>query len=241
VAFFSLGAGNASEAPIRSVLVVRGRVVESRGDDVMSFCQIDHALADVLLTRLRDVDTGVVEFRAAADALSTLLAASATADLAVSPRLVRTPLAEASGSCLTRPVVLVPVLRAGLAMVDPLLRLMPWALVGHLGMARDEETAVARTYLCRLPDLSESTVLVLDPMLATGGSLCDALDRVKERGARDVRALCLVAAPEGVARVERFHPDVSVTGVGLDDCLDDRRFIVPGLGDFGDRLCGFSG
>jgi len=205
----------------------------------MPFHPIRHALADVLLTRLRDVDTGVVEFRAAADSLSTLLAAAATADLAVEPVGVRTPLAETSGSRLQRPVVLVPVLRAGLALVDPLLRLIPWATVGHLGMARDEETAVARTYLCRLPDLRHASVLVLDPMLATGGSLCDALERVKGNGATDVRALCLVAAPEGLARVEASHPDVAVYGVGLDERLDERKSLVPGLGDFGDRMCGF--
>ncbi len=205
----------------------------------MPFHPLRHALADVLLTRLRDVDTGVVEFRASADALSTLLAAAVTVDLGVEPVRVQTPLAETSGSRLERPVVLVPVLRAGLALVDPLLRLIPWASVGHLGMARDEETAVARTYLCRLPHLRGVTVLVLDPMLATGGSLCDALDQVKGSGATDIRAFCLVAAPEGLARVEKSHPDVAVYGVGLDDCLDDRKFIVPGLGDFGDRLCGF--
>jgi len=192
-----------------------------------------------LLTRLRDRDTGVVEFRAAAEGLCSLVAAAATADLPIASVVVRTPLADAVGGCLESTVVLVPVLRAGLAMVDPLLRLVPGALVGHVGMARDEATGLARTYLCRLPDLSRSTVLVLDPMLATGGSLCDAIALVKEMGAVHIRALSLVAAPEGIARVEAEHPDVRLFGAGVDDGLDARRFIVPGLGDFGDRLNGF--
>jgi len=152
---------------------------------------------------------------------------------------VQSPLGPAPGRRITRDVVVVPVLRAGLGMLDAVLELIPTARVGHIGLQRDELTAVASQYYSKLPqDLSRSFVLMIDPMLATGGSAVAALDLLRKSGAHAVRMICIVAAPEGVALVERHHPDVHVFTPVVDTGLNDHKFIVPGLGDFGDRLYG---
>ncbi len=171
--------------------------------------------------------------------ISLLLAAEATRDVPSIPTTVATPLGPAAGRRITRDVVVVPVLRAGLGMLDAILELIPTARVGHIGLQRDELTAVASQYYSKLPaDLSHSFVLMIDPMLATGGSAVAALDLLRHAGARDVRMICIVAAPEGIALVEQHHPDVTIFTPVVDEGLNAHKFIVPGLGDFGDRLYG---
>jgi len=171
--------------------------------------------------------------------ISLLLAAEATRDVPAADLTVQSPLGPAAGRHITRDVVVVPVLRAGLGMLDAVLELIPTARVGHIGLQRDELTAVASQYYSKLPqDLSRSFVLMIDPMLATGGSAVAALDLLRKVGAREVRMICIVAAPEGVALVERHHPDVHVFTPVIDTGLNSHKFIVPGLGDFGDRLYG---
>ena len=171
--------------------------------------------------------------------ISLLLAAEATRDVPAIEVTVESPLGPAAGRRITGDVVVVPVLRAGLGMLDAILELIPTARVGHIGLQRDELTAVASQYYSKLPqDLSRSFVLMIDPMLATGGSAVAALDLLRKTGARDVRMICIVAAPEGIALVERHHPDVQVFTPVVDTGLNAHKFIVPGLGDFGDRLYG---
>ena len=171
--------------------------------------------------------------------ISLLLAAEATRDVPAIEVTVESPLGPAPGRRITGDVVVVPVLRAGLGMLDAILELIPTARVGHIGLQRDELTAVASQYYSKLPqDLSRSFVLMIDPMLATGGSAVAALDLLRKNGARDVRMICIVAAPEGIALVERHHPDVQVFTPVVDTGLNAHKFIVPGLGDFGDRLYG---
>jgi uracil phosphoribosyltransferase len=171
--------------------------------------------------------------------ISLLLAAEATRDVPARDVTVESPLGPATGRQITHDVVVVPVLRAGLGMLDAILELIPTARVGHIGLQRDELTAVASQYYSKLPhDLTGSFVLMIDPMLATGGSAVAALDLLRKSGARDVRMICIVAAPEGIALVEQHHPDVHVFTPVVDTGLNAHKFIVPGLGDFGDRLYG---
>jgi uracil phosphoribosyltransferase len=203
----------------------------------------DHPLITHKLTWLRDKDTDSPTFRRLVDELVTLLAYEATRQIRVDSVIVDTPLAPASGVRLRQPrPIVVPILRAGLGMLDGMSRLLPTAEVGFLGMIRDEETLQPTTYANRLPeDLSGRQCFVLDPMLATGGTLAAAVAYLKERGAIEVTAICLLAAPEGLKTLEdRFADDVdlSVVVAGLDSHLDERGFIVPGLGDAGDRLYG---
>ncbi len=171
--------------------------------------------------------------------ISLLLAAEATRDLTATDVTVATPLGPAQGRRITTDVVVVPVLRAGLGMLDAVLELIPTARVGHIGLQRDEMTAVASRYYSKLPAaLSASFVLMIDPMLATGGSAVAALDMLREAGARQVRMICIVSAPEGIALVEQHHPDVEIYTPVVDRGLNEHKFILPGLGDFGDRLYG---
>jgi uracil phosphoribosyltransferase len=171
--------------------------------------------------------------------ISLLLAAEATRDLPVATGTVHTPLGPAGTRRVGGEIVVVPVLRAGLGMLDAVLELMPNARVGHIGLQRDELTAVASQYYAKLPSaLRDSYVLMIDPMLATGGSAVAALDLLRDAGARSIRMICIVAAPEGIALVERHHPDVHIYTPAIDDGLNGHKFIVPGLGDFGDRLYG---
>ncbi|MDT3396460.1 uracil phosphoribosyltransferase [Streptomyces sp. B1866] len=203
---------------------------------------VDHPLVAHKLTTLRDQRTDSPTFRRLADELVTLLAYEATRDVRVEPVDIVTPVTPTTGVRLARPrPLVVPILRAGLGMLDGMVRLLPTAEVGFLGMIRDEETLEASTYATRMPvDLSGRQVYVLDPMLATGGTLVRAIQELRSRGARDVTALCLLAAPEGVAAMERELADAPVTVVtaALDDRLNEQGYIVPGLGDAGDRMYG---
>jgi len=193
---------------------------------------------DILLS-LRDINTEPDAFRRLAVRVSVLLAAEALRELPSRADTVQTPIAEATGQRVAADVVVVAVLRAGLGMLDAVLELVPGARVGHIGLQRDESTAIASRYYAKLPPrLADSHVLMIDPMLATGGSAVDAVTLLKEAGARRIQILCIVAAPEGVAHVERHHPDVDIYTPVIDQGLDARKYIVPGLGDFGDRLYG---
>jgi uracil phosphoribosyltransferase len=209
----------------------------------------DHPLVAHKLTTLRDVQTETPTFRRLTDELVTLLAYEATRHIKVEPVSVTTPVAVADGVRLARPVPLVvPVLRAGIGMLDGMARLLPNADVGFVGLVRDEQTLIATTYATRLPaDLSGRDTFVLDPMLATGGTLQTVITLLASRGAATVTAVCLLAAPEGVRRVGEAFPDddddgggvkVRVVTAGMDQELNERGYIVPGLGDAGDRLYG---
>jgi uracil phosphoribosyltransferase len=206
---------------------------------------VDHPLIAHKLTTLRDERTEAPTFRRLTDELVTLLAYEATREVGVQSVTLRTPVAEAQGVKLARPVPLVvPVLRAGIGMLDGMARLLPTADVGFIGLARDEKSLVATTYANRLPaDLTGREVFVLDPMLATGGTLEAVIGMLAERGAAAVIAICLLAAPEGVARLEAAFPGdeplpVRVVTAAMDERLNERGYIVPGLGDAGDRLFG---
>jgi len=188
---------------------------------------------------LRDRTTRSSHFRRLAHRISLMLATEATRELATTPVRIETPLETANGEALRADIVVVPVLRAGLGMVEAVLEILPHARVGHIGLQRDEQTAIASEYYQKLPrDLSQSTALIVDPMLATGGSAVAAIDLLKAAGARLLRVICIVAAPEGVALVEQHHPDVDVYTPVVDRELNPHKYIVPGLGDFGDRLYG---
>jgi uracil phosphoribosyltransferase len=203
------------------------------------FHTIDHPLVHDALMELRDVATAPPAFRRAATRISLLLAAEALRALPTVVTTVTTPLGPADGRVVRTDIVVVPVLRAGLSMVDAVLQLVPSARVGHIGLQRDETTAVASRYYSKLPpDIGASHVLMVDPMLATGGSSVAAIDLVKAGGARRIALVCVIAAPEGVALVQEQHPDVEVYSPVVDRHLNAHKFIVPGLGDFGDRLYG---
>ncbi|MDQ6876490.1 MAG: uracil phosphoribosyltransferase [Candidatus Dormibacteraeota bacterium] len=197
-----------------------------------------HPLVADSLAGLRDRATEPEEFRVLARKIITLLLYEATADLLVRHGTVQTPLKEASATFVEREVVAIPVLRSGLGILGPVLELLPRVSVGYIGLERDDDTAVAHIYYQKLPKLAGKVPLLLDPMLATGGSAAQALDLIKEGGGRDPRMICVVAAPEGVKVLEDRHPEVRIFSAALDEGLDERAFIVPGLGDFGDRLFG---
>jgi uracil phosphoribosyltransferase len=203
----------------------------------------DHPLVAHKLTVLRDVRTPSPTFRLLVDELVTLLAYEATRDVRTKPIDIVTPVAPTTGTKLADPKpIVVPILRAGLGMLDGMTRVLPTAEVGFLGMQRDEQTLEAITYANRLPDdLSGRQCFLLDPMLATGGTLVAAIDYLLQRGARDVTAVCLLAAPEGLAVVEKFvgdRADVKIVVAAVDERLNEKAYIVPGLGDAGDRLYG---
>lgn len=201
---------------------------------------VDHPLVRHKLRLLRDVTTPSDEFRRLCREITLLAAYEALSDLPVEATTVTTPLAVAEAHRLVEPEpAVVGVLRAGLVMVDAVLDLLPEAAVGHLGMYRDPDTHRPVDYYAKLPDrMGERAAVVVDPMLATGGSAVHALDRVAEAGCRDVRLLCIIGCPEGVAAVHAAHPDVPITLAALDERLDDHAYIVPGLGDAGDRIFG---
>jgi uracil phosphoribosyltransferase len=200
-----------------------------------------HPLVADSLRGLRDQSTAPEEFRVLARKIITLLLYEATADLPVTRGKVQTPLTQADAISMDHEVVAIPVLRSGLGILGPVLELLPRVSVGYIGLERDEETAVARIYYNKLPQLEGKVPLLLDPMLATGGSAAQALDLIKEAGGRNPRMICVVAAPEGVSVLEERHPEVQIYTAALDEGLNDRAFIVPGLGDFGDRLFGTGG
>jgi len=200
---------------------------------------IDHPIAHDALCALRDKHTRPSHFRRLAHRLSLVLAIEATRDLATVKTTVDTPLETTEARTLAGDVVVVPVLRAGLGMVEAVLEVLPHARVGHIGLQRDEMTAIASQYYSKLPArLDGSFVLMIDPMLATGGSAVAALDLLQRAGATGVRMICIVAAPEGVALVEQHHPEVALYTPVVDRELNAHKYIVPGLGDFGDRLYG---
>lgn len=204
----------------------------------MAVTVLDHPLAAHLLLSLRDVRTEPTSFRARTKRLTSLLIVEATRDLPTLPSTVRTPIEEATGRMLARPIVAVPILRAGLGMLDTVVEMFPEVRVGYLGLQRDEATFEPSEYYSKLPPMDDADVFVLDPMLATGGSSVAALDAVKEAGASAVRMVAIVAAPEGVKAVEAAHPDVDIYTASVDRELNEMAYIMPGLGDFGDRLYG---
>jgi uracil phosphoribosyltransferase len=199
---------------------------------------VEHPLAHHLVTHLRDRTTHPALFRTFSNHLTVLLALEATRDLPTRERPIETPLEPMTGAALAKGLVVVPILRAGLGMLGPIVELFPEVAVGYIGLARDETTAVASAYYRKLPAMRDRVTLIVDPMLATGGSACQAIAAVKENGATEVRLVCVVAAPEGVRAVESQHPDVPIIGAALDRELNDRKYILPGLGDYGDRLYG---
>jgi len=203
----------------------------------MNLTVVDHPLARHYLSTLRDAATGNDAFRAAAHRLTNVLVMEATKEIPTLETEVTTPMGRTSGHVLAD-VVAVAVLRAGLGMLDTVVDLMPNVKVGFAGLQRDEETAEPVEYYVNLPRVDGASVLILEPMLATGGSLSWAVDKAKEKGATDITALCVVAAPEGVARMYSDHPDVRIVAAAQDEGLNDTFYIVPGLGDMGDRLFG---
>jgi uracil phosphoribosyltransferase len=201
---------------------------------------LDHPLIQHKLTYIRDERTGTKEFRELVDEVAGLMAFEITRDLPLQEVTVKTPVAEATMKTIAgKKLGLVPILRAGLGMVDGILKLIPAAKVGHVGLYRDPETLKPVEYYIKLPsDISERELIVIDPMLATGGSANDAIHSLKKRGAQHIRLMCLVAAPEGVEVIKKEHPDVDIYLAAMDEKLNEEGYIVPGLGDAGDRLFG---
>ena len=201
---------------------------------------VDHPLIQHKISLLRDRNTGTKEFRDLVSEVAMLLCYEATRDLPTEEVEVETPIALARTKVLAgRKLALVPILRAGLGMVDGMLSMIPAAKVGHIGLYRDEETLKPVEYYCKLPsDIDEREVLVLDPMLATGGSAVDAITLIKKRGAKHIKFIGLIGAPEGVEALRTAHPDVQIYLGALDEFLDQKGYIVPGLGDAGDRIYG---
>ncbi len=201
---------------------------------------MDHPLIQHKLSILRDETTGTKQFRELISEIAMLMCYEATRDLALEEIEVKTPLMVAKAKALAgEKLAIVPILRAGLGMVDGINSLIPFAKVGHIGMYRDPETHQPVDYYCKLPsDLDERDVFLLDPMLATGGSAIDAVDRIKKENPRRIKFMCIIAAPEGLKAFTEAHSDVPVYCAGLDDCLNDHCYILPGLGDAGDRIFG---
>lgn len=199
---------------------------------------LDHSLARQVVTGLRDKETAPDRFRDLCRIVSTILIVEATRALPTKTTPVETPLETADGFRVGVGIVAVPILRAGLGMLESVLAIVPRADVGYLGMERDEETAKARIYYKKLPDIRDKHVLLLDPMLATGGSASQAARLLYDAGASEVTMLCIVAAPEGVAMLQNAHPQIHIIAAALDRELNSKKYILPGLGDFGDRLYG---
>ena len=201
---------------------------------------MDHPLIQHKVTLMRKKETGSTDFRNLLEEITMLMGYEITRDLPLEDIAIETPVAPTTGKQISgKKLGIVPVLRAGLGMVQGLLNLIPMARVGHIGLYRDPETLKPVEYYCKLPaDIEERDVFVVDPMLATGGSACDAIARLKEHGCRNIRFLCIIAAPEGLSRLQKEHPDVDIVVGALDDHLNENGYIVPGLGDAGDRIFG---
>ena len=201
---------------------------------------LEHPLIQHKLSLMRNKNTGSKEFRELLEEIAMLMAYEVTRDFPLKEIEVETPICVMKTKVLAgRKVGVVPILRAGLGMVDGILNLIPAARVGHVGLYRDPETLEPVEYYCKLPnDVQERELIVIDPMLATGGSASAAITFLKQRGCSHIKLVCLIAAPEGVARVRKAHPDVDIFGAAMDECLNDQGYIVPGLGDAGDRLFG---
>lgn len=201
---------------------------------------IDHPLIQHKLTYMRKKETGSKDFRILLDEISMLMGYEVTRDLPLRDYEIETPITKMTGKVISgKKLAVIPILRAGLGMVNGILELVPVAKVGHIGLYRDPDTHKPVEYYCKLPtDIGERIVIVVDPMLATGGSASDAITMLKKRGCTNIRLMCLVAAPEGVAAVQAAHPDVDIYTAALDEKLNEHAYIVPGLGDAGDRLFG---
>ena len=201
---------------------------------------IDHPMIQHKLTIMRKKETGSKDFRELLKEISLLMGYEVTRDLPLDDIEIETPICKTMAKKVSgRKLAIVPILRAGIGMVDGLQTLVPVAKVGHIGLYRNEETHVPVVYYCKLPeDINQRLVIVTDPMLATGGSACDALSMLQERGCNNIRLMCLVSAPEGIARVQKEHPDVDIYVAAVDDHLNKDAYIVPGLGDAGDRIFG---
>lgn len=201
---------------------------------------MDHPLVAHKLTILRDKDTCFKDFRELVAEIGMLITYEATRDLPLTTKEVETPICKAELPTLAgKQIAVVPILRAGLGLVDGVLRMVPAARVGHIGMFRDEETLEPHTYFCKLPaDIAERDILVVDPMLATGGSAAAAITEIKNRGCKNIKLMVLVAAPEGIDCIVKNHPDVEIYAGALDEGLNEHGYIVPGLGDAGDRIFG---
>ena len=201
---------------------------------------VDHPLVTHKLSIMRNKKTGSKDFRELLEEIAMLMGYELTRDLPLEDIEIETPIQKMTAKRISgKKLAIVPILRAGLGMVDGIHRLVPVAKVGHIGLYRDPETHMPVEYYCKLPtDIEERIVILVDPMLATGGSAVDALSMLKNRGCKNIRFMCLVAAPEGVAKVQAAHPDVDIYTAALDDCLNDHAYIVPGLGDAGDRIFG---
>lgn len=200
----------------------------------------DHPLIQHKLTYIRDKNTGSKEFRELVEEVALLMAYEVTRNLPLQDVEVETPVATAKCKCIAgKKVGVIPILRAGLGMVDGILKLIPHARVGHIGLYRDPETLMPVPYYCKLPaDMSERDLILIDPMLATGGSANAGIEILKEKGAQSIKLMCLIAAPEGIKAVSEKHPDVEIFTAAIDEKLNDHAYIVPGLGDAGDRLFG---
>lgn len=201
---------------------------------------MDHPLIQHKITLLRDKNTGSKEFRELINEIAMLMCYEATRDMPIKTIEIETPICIAKSSVISgRKVAFIPILRAGLGMVDGLLQLVPAAKVGHIGVYRDHDSHKPIEYYCKLPaDIENRDIIVLDPMLATGGSAIDAINQLKERGCSNIKFMCIIAAPEGIEALSQAHPDVQIYCGALDSHLNDDKYIVPGLGDAGDRIFG---
>ena len=201
---------------------------------------VDHPLIQHKLSKMRDKNTGSKDFRELLTEITILMGYELTRDLPLEDEEIETPITKMTAKVISgKKLALIPILRAGLGMVDGLLNLIPVAKVGHIGIYRDPVTHLPVEYYCKLPfDIEERTIILADPMLATGGSASDAVALLKRKGCSNIRLLCLVAAPEGVRKFQKDHPEIEIYTASLDECLNEHAYIVPGLGDAGDRLFG---
>ena len=201
---------------------------------------VEHPVVQSKVTMLRDVNTGNKEFRELVSEIASFICYEATKNLETKEIEVESVLCKTKGNVLNRKVGIVPILRAGLGMVDGILNLIPNASIGHIGLYRDPETLLPVEYYCKLPssDPSNTDILLVDPMLATGGTAIAAMQFIKERGFKNIKFLCLIASPEGVKKVSETHPDIDIYTAALDNHLNDHGYIIPGLGDAGDRIFG---
>lgn len=205
----------------------------------MATTVLDHALINHKLSIMRDKNTNTIVFKENLDEIAMLMAYEVTKDLPLVEYPIETPICKTVGKKLAKQIILVPILRAGIGLVDGFRRIIPSAKVGHIGSQRDEETLQPIEYYAKFPKgIEDAIVIVVDPMLATGGSASATITSLKKRGAKNIHLVCLLAAPEGVAVIEKEHPDVNLTLAALDDKLNSKGYIVPGLGDAGDRLFG---
>lgn len=199
----------------------------------------DHPLIQHKISMLRDINTGNKEFRELTEEIATLICYEATRDIPMTEQTIETPVCQTKGNVIEQKFGIVPILRAGIGMLNGIMRLMPTAKVGHIGMYRDPETLLPVEYYCKLPvDSQDRVIFLIDPMLATGGTASAAMDYLKDKGVGSIKLLCLIAAPEGIAKIQADHPDVDIYTAAYDEQLNEHGYIVPGLGDAGDRLFG---